>query len=147
MNTFECNAEESTEEVDNEKRDVMVSSDIIIPANSETIIDIETVQRLDFENLENLFDPNRDPELKIEGLFWSNCLNIVSGGYKTYLSVFNRNLNQGETIASFCTVIQEYLDDELAKFDEYARDQLLISRLISNVPENVKNFLELMSNK
>ena len=65
-----------------------------------------------------------------------------------YLNMFfNRKLNQGETIASFCTAIQEYLDDALPKVDEYTRDQLLISRLISNVPENVKNFLELMSDK
>ena len=45
LNTIECNAEESTEEVDNEKRDVIVSNDIIIPANSDTIIDIETVEK------------------------------------------------------------------------------------------------------
>ena len=45
LNTIECNAEESTEEIDNEKRDVIVSNDIIIPANSDTIIDIETVEK------------------------------------------------------------------------------------------------------
>ena len=44
LNSIECNAEESTEEEDDEKRDVSVNSDIIIPANSETEIDIETVQ-------------------------------------------------------------------------------------------------------
>ena len=40
-----------------------------------------------------------------------------------YLNLFfNRKLNQGETIASFCTAIQEYLDDALPKVNEYARD-------------------------
>ena len=65
-----------------------------------------------------------------------------------YLNLFfNKKLNQGETINSFCKTIQEYLDDALPKVDEYTRDQLLISRLISNVQENVKNFLESMSDK
>ena len=65
-----------------------------------------------------------------------------------YLNLFfNRKLNHGETITSFCTAIQKCPDDALSKVDEYTRDQLLISRLISNVPENVKNFLELMSYK
>ena len=89
LKTIECNAEESTEEVDDEKTDAIVSSDIIITATSEKIIDIEIVQRLDCENPENLFEPNRDSELQVEGQFLYNCLNIVSGGYKTCISVLN----------------------------------------------------------
>ena len=65
-----------------------------------------------------------------------------------YLNLFlNRKLNQGETICTYCTAIQEYLEDALPKIVEYTRDQLFISRLISNLTENEKNFLKLMSNK
>ena len=65
-----------------------------------------------------------------------------------YLNLFYaRKLRTNETIAAFCHDIQCTLEKGMPGINESTKFQLLKARLISVVPENVKNFLELLADK
>lgn len=62
-------------------------------------------------------------------------------------SFYTATLEQGESIAQFCQKLQKLLEKGLLGLQETHRDKMLKARLIVNVPQHVKDFLELMSNK
>lgn len=65
-----------------------------------------------------------------------------------YLNAFyTAALEPGESIAQFCQKLQILVEKGLPGLDETHRDKMLKARLIVNVPQHVKDFLELMSNK
>ncbi len=65
-----------------------------------------------------------------------------------YLNLFYmRVLKPDETIASFCHDIEFLLSKGMPGLEEASKSSLLRARLIANVPENVKNFMELLSDK
>ena len=65
-----------------------------------------------------------------------------------YLNLFyNRTMKHGESVASYCYAIQELLDRAMPGLDTTARDRFLKARLVANVQESVKTFLEMMSDK
>ena len=60
-----------------------------------------------------------------------------------YINVlFDRKLQHGETIQQFCTAIQETADLGFPGLDAAARTSISRVRLVSNVPENLKNKIE-----
>ncbi|CAF0881342.1 unnamed protein product [Brachionus calyciflorus] len=65
-----------------------------------------------------------------------------------YLNLFYaRTLKQDESIATFCHEIEGLLSKDMPGLEKAFKSSLLRARLISNVPENVKNFMELLSDK
>ncbi|CAF1081998.1 unnamed protein product, partial [Brachionus calyciflorus] len=52
-----------------------------------------------------------------------------------------------ESIATFCHDIEELLTKEMPGLEEESKSSLLRTRLIANVSENVKNFMDLLSDK
>ena len=65
-----------------------------------------------------------------------------------YLNKFyTRIMEPGESIAKYCISIQNLLDKGLPGLDKSHREQMLKARLIAVVPENVKNFLELLGDR
>ena len=65
-----------------------------------------------------------------------------------YLNLFYaRTLKSDESIATFCHDIEGLLSKGMPGLEEASKSSLLRARLIANVPENVKNFMELLSDK
>ena len=63
-----------------------------------------------------------------------------------YINVlFDRKLQHGESIQQFCTAIEEIVDLGFPSLDATARTSMLRARLVSNVPENLKNQIESLS--
>ena len=87
---------------------------------------------------------DKDSMMKI----WKEMERKSSKPKQYYLNLFyNRKINPGESVAAFCHAIQNLLEHGMPGLDVEARDELLKSRLMVNVPENTKNFLELMAEK
>lgn len=65
-----------------------------------------------------------------------------------YLNKFYSILQEpGESVAKYCLSIQTLLDKGLPGLEKTHREQMLKARLITVVPENVKNFLELLGDR
>ena len=65
-----------------------------------------------------------------------------------YLNLFYaRTLKPDESIATFCHEIEGLLSKGMPGLEEASKSSLLRARLIANVLENVKNFMELLSDK
>ena len=65
-----------------------------------------------------------------------------------YLNLFStRQLKPGESISSFCNLVQSLLERGMPGLEKASRDRLLRSRLIAIAPENLNNFLEMLSDK
>jgi len=65
-----------------------------------------------------------------------------------YLNLFYlRKMNANETIASYCYAIQELLERAMPSLNEEDKEKFLKARLIANVPEHVKTYLEMLSDK
>lgn len=65
-----------------------------------------------------------------------------------YLNLFySRQLKSDEKISTFCYEIEKLIDKGLPGLDDENRTRMLRSRLLSAVPENIKNYLELLSDK
>ncbi|CAF1017288.1 unnamed protein product [Brachionus calyciflorus] len=65
-----------------------------------------------------------------------------------YLNLFYaRKLKPDESIATYCHEIEGLLSKGMPGLEEASKSSLLRARLIANVPENVKNFMELLSDK
>ncbi|CAF1093786.1 unnamed protein product [Brachionus calyciflorus] len=65
-----------------------------------------------------------------------------------YLNLFySRQLKHEEKISTFCYEIEKLIDKGLPRLDEENRTRMLRSRLLSAVPETIKNYLELLSDK
>lgn len=65
-----------------------------------------------------------------------------------YLNLFyTRKLKPEESIASFCHDIERLLNKGMPGLETESKSKLLRARLIANVPENVKNYMEMLSDK
>ena len=65
-----------------------------------------------------------------------------------YMNLFYvRTLKPNESVSAYCNDIQHLLEKAMPGLEETTRDKFLKSRLISVVPESVKNFLEMLSDK
>lgn len=65
-----------------------------------------------------------------------------------YLNQFyKREVRGGESISSFCHCVQGLLEKGLPGLEKTIRDKLLRSRLLAVAPENLKNFLEMLSDR
>ncbi|RNA30354.1 hypothetical protein BpHYR1_050047 [Brachionus plicatilis] len=62
-------------------------------------------------------------------------------------SVLQLNTKSGESIASFAKDLERLVDKDLPGLDGTVKTKLLKSRLVSSVPENTKDFLELLSDR
>lgn len=78
----------------------------------------------------------------IEKALRSKCVETP----EVYLNeFFERKMKPGERINTYCQALEKLLDKAGISGD--SREKLLSSRLISQVPLDVKNFMELMSDK
>ncbi|CAF0975863.1 unnamed protein product [Brachionus calyciflorus] len=65
-----------------------------------------------------------------------------------YLNLFYaRTLKPDESIATFCHEIEGLLWKGMPGLEEASKSSLLRARFFANIPENVKNFMELLSDK
>lgn len=65
-----------------------------------------------------------------------------------YLNLFySKQLKPDQKISDFCYEIEKLMDKALPNLDEDNRTRMLRSRLLSAVPEHIKSYLELLSDK
>ena len=67
---------------------------------------------------------------------------------EVYFSEFyNRTLRPGEKLGEYCRALEKLVDKACPGCEERVRSSMLRSRLISVVPNDVKNFMELINDK
>ena len=94
------------------------------------------------------FDQMSDDDKKNIDTIFDKLKSICFKAPEFYLNLFySRVLKPDQSIRKFCHELQKLLERGMPVLDETVKGKMLRARLISSVPEHVKNFLELMTDK